>query len=182
MIYIKQKVIFSNVSEKNKVKLLAIICPVVDKFENKRSTIAYNYYFLGCFYYKINDYLTAVDCLKQCKILNRNREIRKSASELLDNIWNTKIKPSILRWWLYSPSNCWFKRISFLVLSFSLFCFIPELFRFFNFFYCSYISYTENSLFFFNFEFVSFYITFTVQNGILDSFESAKSFQDTTYF
>lgn len=39
---------------------------------------------------------------------------------MLNNIWNNKIKPSIWSWWLYSPSNTWFRRGSFVILVISL--------------------------------------------------------------
>ena len=51
--------------------------------------IAYNYYFLGCFYYKINDYLMAVEYLKKCK--NSNSDITMSACEILSSIWDNKV-------------------------------------------------------------------------------------------
>lgn len=118
--FLKRALIDLNISERNTVKILEIIHPILAKFENTEN-VAYNYYFLGCFYYKINDYFTAIDYFKQCKKLTSDREINSSTSEILDNIWNTKIRPSIWRWWLYSPSNLWFKRILFVILSSSLF-------------------------------------------------------------
>ncbi len=117
---IKRALIDLNISEENTVKILGIMHPIFVKFESTKN-VAYNYYFLGCFYYKINDYFTAIDCLKQCKKLSSDREINNSASEILNNIWNNKIRPSFWKWWLHSPSNLWFKRISFIILSFFLF-------------------------------------------------------------
>lgn len=46
--------------------------------------------------------------------------MEKLASDTLDNIWNNKIRPSIWKWWLYSPSNRLFKIVSFVILVFSL--------------------------------------------------------------
>jgi len=43
-------------------------------------------------------------------------------------------------------------------------CFIPTLFRFFNFSYCSYISYADDSLFYFNFWFLSFTYLFLLHD------------------
>lgn len=117
---IKRAIIDINISEEKTVKILGKIHPILAKFESK-TNVAYNYYFLGCFYYKINDYFTAIDCLKQCKKLNSDHEINNSASEILDNIWNNKVRPSFWKWWLQSPSNLWFKRISFIILISSLF-------------------------------------------------------------
>lgn len=117
--FLNQTLIDLNTSEKNTVKVLEVIHPILTKFESTQNAVC-NYYFLGCFYYKINDYFTAIDYFKKCNKLSTDDEISKSASEILDNIWNTKIRPSIWKWWLYSPSNLWFKRISFLILSYSL--------------------------------------------------------------
>ncbi len=109
-----------NLSEKFTLRLLEIIDPLLTKLENP-NLMAYNYYFLGCFYYKINDYFTAIDNLKECKNLISDSKIEKSASEIIDNIWNNKVRPSIWKWWLYSPSKLWFRRISFAILVFFLF-------------------------------------------------------------
>ena len=122
--FVKRTVIYLNISEKLSEKLtlrlLETLNPLLIKLESTK-IIAYNYYFLGCFYYKINDYLTAVEYFKECRKLKPDRKIEKSASEILDSIWNTKIRPSIWRWWLYSPLNLWFRRVSFVILVFSLF-------------------------------------------------------------
>jgi len=118
--FIKGALIFLDISEELTVKLLEVINPPLIKLESTK-IIAYNYYFLGCFYYKINDYFTAVEYLKKCNHSNPDSTIRKSCREILNSIWNNKIRPSIWSWWLYSPLNCWFKRVSFLVLILSLF-------------------------------------------------------------
>ncbi|WP_269851499.1 hypothetical protein [Methanosarcina horonobensis] len=116
---IKKIAIYFDMSEKSTVKLVEKINPLLTKLE--RSTItAYNYYFLGCFYYKINDYFTAIDYLKKCKSLTPDKKIEKLASDTLDNIWNSKIRPSIWKWWLYSPTNRFFKGVTFIILTLSL--------------------------------------------------------------
>lgn len=112
---IKRATIDLNISEERAVKILGKIHSILAKFKSN-TNVAYNYYFLGCFYYKINDYFTAIDCLKQCTKLNSDPEINNSAIEIIDNIWNNKIRPSFWKWWLQSPSNLWFKRISFIIL------------------------------------------------------------------
>lgn len=117
---IKRTLIYFNISEKLMVKLLEIINPLLTKLESPK-IIAYNYYFLGCFYYKINDHFTAIDYLKKCRNLTPDPNIEKSASKILDNIWNNKVRPSIWKWWLDSPSHTWFRRASFLILVSSLF-------------------------------------------------------------
>jgi len=115
----KRAIIHVDIDEKLTVKLLEIINPLLTKFENP-IIIGYNYYFLGCFYYKINDYFTAIDYLSKCKNLTSDSKMEKLASETLDNIWNNKIRPSIWKWWLYSPVNCWTRRIPFVILVSSL--------------------------------------------------------------
>ena len=115
----KRTLICSKSSEKLTVRTLARMNLLLSKLESPK-VIAYNYYFLGCFYYKINDYFTAVDYLKKCKNLKSDSDIKKSACETLNNIWNNKVRPSIWDWWLYSPLNCRTRRFTFVTLILSL--------------------------------------------------------------
>ncbi|MDD4750105.1 MAG: tetratricopeptide repeat protein [Methanosarcinaceae archaeon] len=96
--------------------LLQIINPLLTIYENKK-IIAYNYYFLGCFYYKINDNITAYSYLKKCNNLISDSKTENTNSKIIDNI----LKSSIWKWWLYFPSNHYIRSISFLVLVFALF-------------------------------------------------------------
>jgi hypothetical protein len=102
------------------VSLLEKIDSILSKLESQK-IIAYNYYFLGCFYYKIKDYSTSVYYLRKCKNIKSDSYIEKSAHEALDNIWNNKLRPSIWNWWLDSPSNRRTRRVTFLILILSLF-------------------------------------------------------------
>jgi tetratricopeptide (TPR) repeat protein len=76
-------------------------------------------YFLGCFYYKSKDNIKAKEKLQECIKMNSN--IRSSARELLENIWNYQIRPPLWRFWLTSPLFSWSKRIIFFILTFSIF-------------------------------------------------------------
>ncbi|MDD4248090.1 MAG: hypothetical protein PHT13_03095, partial [Methanosarcina sp.] len=116
----KRTLIYLNRSEKWTVKMLAGMNLLLSNLESPK-IIAYNYYFLGCFYYKINDYFTAVEYLKKCKNLKSDSHVKKSAHDTLDNIWNNKVRPSIWDWWLYSPINRLTRRFAFVALIFSLF-------------------------------------------------------------
>lgn len=118
--FTKRVLIFLDINEELTVILLEVINPFLKKLESTK-IIAYNYYFLGCFYYKINDYFTAIEYLKKCTNLNPDSTIRKSSCEILNSIWNSKVRPSVWSWWLNSPLHTWFRRISFVVLVFSLF-------------------------------------------------------------
>jgi len=48
-------------------------------------------------------------------------QIKDTARELLDYIWNYAIRPSWWRWWLTSPLNCWRRRIVFAFLQIAIF-------------------------------------------------------------
>ena len=84
-------------SEKLIVSLLHKMKLVLISLESPK-IVAYNYYFLGCFYYKINDYFTAVDYLKKCKNLNPDSYMKKSACQIINSVWNNKMRPSIWDW------------------------------------------------------------------------------------
>jgi tetratricopeptide (TPR) repeat protein len=118
--FMKEMTICANISEKQTVRFLEIVNSILTELESKQ-IIAYNYYFLGCFYYKVNDYYTAVEYLRKSNSITSDSTIKNSAREILNNVWNNKIRPSIWRWWLFSPLNPWVKRVTFAILVFSLF-------------------------------------------------------------
>jgi hypothetical protein len=76
-------------SEKLIVRFLHKMNSVSISLESPK-IVSYNYYFLGCFYYKINDYFTAVDYLKKCKNLNSDSYIKKSSCQILSSIWDNQ--------------------------------------------------------------------------------------------
>ena len=75
---------------------------------------AYVLYFLGHFYLKGNDIFTAKEKLEEC--IKLKSSIKTPARELLNNIWNYRIRPPWWRWWLSSPLHRWLKRIGFFFL------------------------------------------------------------------
>lgn len=81
-------------------------------------TRAYILYFLGCFYYKCKDLIQAKEKLKECVKLKST--IKTSASELLENIWNYQLRPSLWRFWFTSPLHGWPKRIGFILILLSI--------------------------------------------------------------
>lgn len=107
------------ITEKVNVKLLEILNRSSTTQENVE-ILAHSYYFLGFSYYKINDYITAVEYFKKCKDLHPDHIIKKSACDFLENIWCNQ-KHSIWKWWLYSPIRRWPKRFFFFILVCSLF-------------------------------------------------------------
>lgn len=89
---------------------------IANKKNNEKKDIkAYILYFLACFYIKSKADFTAKEKLEEC--IKLKSPIKKTARELLRNIWNYKIKPPWWRWWLNSPLYRWTKRIVFIVLS-----------------------------------------------------------------
>jgi len=89
----------------------------LSKKQNQGKEIkAYVLYFLGHFYLKSNDIFTAKEKLEECIKLKSKSSIEAPARELLDNIWNYRIKPPWWRWWLSSPLYRWLKRIGFSIL------------------------------------------------------------------
>ena len=117
---------FSNDSkdEKFQAKMVSIIRKL-EKAENickkldKEEINAFILYFLGYSYYKSKDIFAAKEKLQEC--LKLKSSIKSSASELLENIWNYQIRPSLLHWWLDSPLHRWLKRFIFIFLSVSIF-------------------------------------------------------------
>ena len=105
-----------------------------DKLCKEEEIREYILYFLGCFYYKTKDILTAKEKLEKCVKLRLKSPIRSLVRELLENIWNYQVRPPLWRWWLGSPLHCWFKRIGFAILLLFIFAlillhpFLPELF------------------------------------------------------
>ena len=92
---------------------------LTEKMGDKK-TRSYILYFLGYFYYKISDFYTARKKLEECIELKSEISIKPSPKELLQNIWNYQMKKPELDWWLFSPSNCWIKRILFTILILSI--------------------------------------------------------------
>lgn len=72
---------------------------------------AYVCYFLGYFYYKLNDFYKAKERLEECLSLeadlskmNLNEDsLMTSTNELLSKIWDYGIRPHWWNWWLCSP-------------------------------------------------------------------------------
>lgn len=60
-------------------------------------------YLLACFYYKIEDFFTAKDKLRECIKLKSGADVESSAKDLLAYVWGYQIRPPWWRWWLYSP-------------------------------------------------------------------------------
>lgn len=104
-------------------------------------------YFLGYFYYKGKDFVTAkqrlTECIKECITLKSSgrmepstSELLNSARELLNYIWNYQIRPTWWRWWWDSPLCSRRKRATFVTLSLFIFAllllhpYIPGWFRF----------------------------------------------------
>ncbi len=81
-------------------------------------------YFLGCFYCKTEDFLTAKERLRECVRLKAGSPVTTSANDLLEYIWKYQIKPPIWKWWWKSPfllSDTLRKKIGFVVIAFFIF-------------------------------------------------------------
>jgi tetratricopeptide (TPR) repeat protein len=63
----------------------------------------YILYFLGSFYLKNNNIISAKESLEQCLKQNPNKHIKNLTCELLNYIRNYRIKPYWLLWWIKSP-------------------------------------------------------------------------------
>ena len=92
----------------------------ISEKQGEKETQAYILYFLGYFYYKSNDIITAKETLEECVRKSRD-SIKSTASDLLNNIWNYQIRPNWMYWWLASPLHCWRKRFVFCILLLSIF-------------------------------------------------------------
>lgn len=79
--------------------------PLKEKDEKYK---AYILYFLGCFYFKTQDFFMAKEMLKDC--IRFNSSIRSSAHYLLVSIWEHKIRPTWWRWW-FLPTYWWLKML-----------------------------------------------------------------------
>jgi len=114
------------------IKLLSKIHTTLLKYDNLRVK-AYNKYFIGCFYYKLNDYFTAKSELSRCIKLSSEPKITNSAKQLVDDIWDYKLNTPVCKWWLYSPRHSLRRKITFFVLLFSIFgVLLPEFSYFFT--------------------------------------------------
>lgn len=103
---------------------ISIIISNLEKLKNNIpkqniSIKVYILYFLGCFYFKLKDYYSALENLKECINYKTKIGIENKAGDLLSNIWNYKIRPRWWKWWLFSP---YFKKTKILIfcISFSL--------------------------------------------------------------
>ncbi len=107
-------------------KLLRYVTSKLLRYDTLRIE-SYNSYFLGCFYYKLKDYVSAQDKLTNCIKLNFEPNVTNSAKQLVEDIWNHKINTSIPKWWLESPYHSFSRKITFLFLLFSIFgLLLPE--------------------------------------------------------
>ena len=91
---------------------------------------SYVLYFLACSYCKQEDYFTSQKRLEECINLKTKTRIGKLAQELLDHLWDKKIRPPWWRWWLTATSKTrrWVKRAIFSVLLLLLLAMILGLF------------------------------------------------------
>jgi len=119
--YLKAKFSFGSKSEKYQEELIGIIRNLekADSISKKHGEEMRPYilYFLGCFYLESEDIFTAKEKFEECIKLKSKSPIQTSAREKLRNIWNYKIKPPWLHWWLNSPFFLWPKRIGFIILA-----------------------------------------------------------------
>lgn len=102
---------------------------------------SYKNYFLGCCYYKLNDYFLAKDKFMNCIMLDSKSELANSAKQIVEELWNYRINTPIFKWWLNSPLHRLRRIITFLFLLLSIFVIlIPESSYLFILFLYSYIS------------------------------------------
>ncbi|KKG76422.1 tetratricopeptide repeat protein [Methanosarcina mazei] len=96
---------------------------------------AYNSYFLGCCYYKLNDYFSAKDKFMTCVKSSSKSEFTSSAKQIVDELWDYKINTSVFKWWLCSPLHSIKRKVIFSFLLLSIFGFLlPESSRLFTLF------------------------------------------------
>lgn len=60
-------------------------------------------YFLGCAYARSHDFTAALTALTEGIAINPASPVAALARSLLDQVWNTHIKPPWWKWWLQSP-------------------------------------------------------------------------------
>ncbi|MDD3248196.1 MAG: tetratricopeptide repeat protein [Methanosarcina sp.] len=82
---------------------------------------ANTHYFLGCFYYKINDFFSSMDEFEKCYKLKPGGKLQKSSRNFLEIIMKYQIKPPWWQWWLCSPVHGGRKSILFFVLAIFVF-------------------------------------------------------------
>jgi len=87
--------------------------------ENKRIR-AYILYFLGCLYYKIDNFLEAKQKFEECINLKPEADLQKTACDLLNNIMVCQVKPPWWEWWLCYPIHKWRRRILFGIILISI--------------------------------------------------------------
>ncbi|AKB25194.1 hypothetical protein MSMTP_1725 [Methanosarcina sp. MTP4] len=125
--YLKIEFYFTS---KDNIKYMECIHSIIKDLEraflNEKGCIGEcSLYFIGCFYYKINDLFSAKEKLKQCVELCETSEdqnktltpellkVHTSACELLENIWTYQIKPPWWKWWLDYPVHSRNKKYTF---------------------------------------------------------------------
>ncbi|MGC1121573.1 MAG: tetratricopeptide repeat protein [Candidatus Methanofastidiosia archaeon] len=81
-------------------------------------------YNLGYFYFRNGDIFAAKERLEECvklesavkkleRVFGSKSYSKPRTRDLLNYVWDCKIKPTWWRWWLFSPTWCWPKRILF---------------------------------------------------------------------
>jgi tetratricopeptide (TPR) repeat protein len=115
---------FSGNNEERKRKLISVIRKLerVDTLARRKQDCnvrAYTLYFLAYLYCKQDDHFTAKKKLQECIQLKTKTPVRLLAKELLENLWDIKIRPSWWRWWLIYTVNPHFsvKRFLFFFIS-----------------------------------------------------------------
>nr|WP_255351038.1 tetratricopeptide repeat protein [Methanosarcina sp. MTP4] len=84
--------------------------------EKHKEIRAYILYFLGCCYYKINEFHSAVEKFKACRKLMPKTPLNESAKNLLKDIWYYRITPPSWEWWLSSPIHKYYNWLILLFL------------------------------------------------------------------
>ncbi|MGB9939284.1 tetratricopeptide repeat protein [Methanosarcina sp.] len=108
------------------IGMLANTTNALLKYNNRRIEANINY-FLGCCYYKLNDYVSAKDKFINCIKLNSEPEITNYAKQLTDYLWDYKINTPVCKWWLDSPLHRLRRRVTFSLLLSAIFgLLLPE--------------------------------------------------------
>ena len=126
--YLKAESHFKPKSKEHKEIMFAIIRDLEKAYdlskEYQKELKAFILYVLGYFYYKNGDIFAAKERLEDCigleskmeklkRIFGSKSFVRPRTRDLLNYIWDYEIKPSWWRWWLFSPTWHWPKRILF---------------------------------------------------------------------
>ena len=126
--YLKAESHFKPKSKEHKEIMFAIIRDLEKAYdlskEYQKELKAFVLYVLGYFYYKNGDIFTAKERLEDCigleskveklkRVFGSESFVRPRTRDLLNYIWDYEIKPSWWRWWLFSPTWHWPKRVLF---------------------------------------------------------------------